>query len=1029
MRTVKQACVLQEKALDIHVSDQVEQLDQLINNEGTGEAFFERTYITEGMRILLSEGIARLAGKSNDSVFHLKQAMGGGKTHLLVAFGLLARNRDLRKLVIPDVRYIEDFESARVAAFNGRNSPREFFWGLIARQLGKADQFRVFWESGPRAPGEEDWLQLFSDNLPVLILLDEMPPYFNEYITRPIGQGTVADIVTRAFANLLTAASKKRNVCIVVSDLAAAYSAGSSLINRALEDARREIGRVERAIVPVDLSSNEVYEILRKRLFKSLPDLPEIDQVARRFRDVLQEGVDARVLQPGADAIADEVRATYPFHPRFKNIVALFKENEDYKQTRGLLELSSRLLRSVWNRPNDDVYLIGPQHFDLSDRDVRESLQNISRMSDVISRDIWDQGRGAHAQQIDAATGGDDAAQVASLLLVASLSTAVEAVKGLTEGELLECLATPGRDLGRFKEAFRQLAEQAWYLHHTPEGRYYFDRQENLTRMLQNIARDAPPPQIDALLRKRIEELFEPKRKAAYASLLIFPTLDDLANEVRKDRVLAVMTPAEATIDRVKSFFADLDRKNNMLVLTGQSTDLVRLDEAARNLYAARKGAERPGLSQAQRDEIEEKRAAYEQGLTITLQSLLDRLLVPRQRRDQPPSLVEHHVKWHSDQSKSFSGENDIETILTQPPAKLYLDVEKSFDTIRELAEDVLWPQGMVEARWQDIVARYESEPRMVWLPKGGLDSLKHIACNRGLWEDLKNGYVSKRPRKKKTSVAVVASEPDDAGKVRLRVTALDAGPTPRVHYAEDATVSTASDVLQDEELATTALRVEFLAVDPSGEHETGEPYIWKHPLKVQNQLDEAGLKRRVRLLVLPRYDVIRYTLDASDPRNGVLYEGPVEIPDTEQLMRVFVRAGSNERSVDFSFPQRGTATPNIDPERPAKLRAKKGNQSLGSRKEVYDALNLASERGFTFSDVVLTVSAGTMVAYATLTNIDCDAAYLEGILGALQSEAFGPDASIVMKFQGAAFARGQDLLEFADRARINLSSVDVQQQ
>ena len=34
--------------------------------------------------------------------------------------------------------------------------------------------------------------------------------------------------------------------------------------------------------------------------------------------------------------MADEISATYPFHPQFKNIVALFKENETYRQTRGL---------------------------------------------------------------------------------------------------------------------------------------------------------------------------------------------------------------------------------------------------------------------------------------------------------------------------------------------------------------------------------------------------------------------------------------------------------------------------------------------------------------------------------------------------------------------------------------------------------------------------------------------------------------------------------------------------------------------
>ncbi|MEZ6088206.1 MAG: DUF499 domain-containing protein [Pirellulaceae bacterium] len=62
----------------------------------------------------------------------------------------------------------------------------------------------------------------------------------------------------------------------------------------------------------------------------------------------------------------------YPFHPQLKNVIALFKENENFRQTRGLIELISRLLRSVWEREANDVFLIGPQHFDLSIKEVRE---------------------------------------------------------------------------------------------------------------------------------------------------------------------------------------------------------------------------------------------------------------------------------------------------------------------------------------------------------------------------------------------------------------------------------------------------------------------------------------------------------------------------------------------------------------------------------------------------------------------------------------------------------------------------------
>jgi hypothetical protein len=86
-----------------------------------------------------------------------------------------------------------------------------------------------------------------------------------------VGNGTVADIATRAFANLLTAAGKKKNVCVVVSDLAAAYDTGARLINRALEDARSELGRQERSITPVDLAATSTNFRRRGNCMKKPP--------------------------------------------------------------------------------------------------------------------------------------------------------------------------------------------------------------------------------------------------------------------------------------------------------------------------------------------------------------------------------------------------------------------------------------------------------------------------------------------------------------------------------------------------------------------------------------------------------------------------------------------------------------------------------------------------------------------------------------------------------------------------------------
>lgn len=153
MKTVRDACEVQPNALAIKLSDQIEQLDQIITAEGDGADFFEKTHITQGMQDLITEGTARLAGVSSQALFHLKQAMGGGKTHLLVGFGLLAKHPALRKKYCSDDLNAQGFKSASVVAFNGRNNPDHFFWGEIASQLKKGEQFKAFWDGWAESPG------------------------------------------------------------------------------------------------------------------------------------------------------------------------------------------------------------------------------------------------------------------------------------------------------------------------------------------------------------------------------------------------------------------------------------------------------------------------------------------------------------------------------------------------------------------------------------------------------------------------------------------------------------------------------------------------------------------------------------------------------------------------------------------------------------------------------------------------------------------------------------------------------------
>jgi len=1027
MKTVRDACTLEPTALSIKLSDQIEQLDQLIKDEGNGTTFFKKTFITQGMQDLISEGIARLAGASTQAIFHLKQAMGGGKTHLLVGFGLLARHPELRKTYCAGMPHASAFNSADIAAFNGRNSPDHFFWGEIANQLGKGEEFKSFWTSGPKAPDEKDWLKLLDGENPILILLDEMPPYFHYLDTQKVGNGTVADIATRAFSNLLTAALKKRNVCVVVSDLAASYDTGTKLINRALEDARSELGRQERNITPVDLAANEIYDILRKRLFKDLPDKAVIGDIAEAFGRKLEEATRSKTANRGAEAIADEIASTYPFHPRLKNLIALFKENEQFKQTRGLIELVSRLLRSVWNRQANDVFLIGPQHFDLSIPEVRDKLTEISGMRDVIAKDLWDAQQSAHAQIIDLQTGKEAATQIGALLLTSSLSTAVNAVKGLTCEEMVECLISPLREPSDFLAAFEELEKVAWYVHHTPEGRYYFDRQENLTKLLQSLAHDAPENQVDDLIRHRLREMFKASRKTSYEDVLPLPRLDEVADRVRKGRVLLIVSPdSKIPPDEVQKFFDGLSQKNNLCVLTGDRTAMGSVEKAARQFFAGQKADGRIPKGHPQRDDLERKQQGYEQDFNSTILALFHKVLFPIQRAGKSAQLASKVLDTTRDSKQPFNGEEQIEKTLTSNPLKLFLDVEKEFDAIRDKAQDLLWPENQDDARWSDVSDRYAEQAGMPWLPPKGLDTLKSIACNRGLWEDLGNGYVTKKPKKKRTSAQIIAeSEPDDNGRVRLRINPLNAGPAPRIHYAEDAAVSESSAQLKDQAYTTGALRVSILVCDPTAQYETGDPVTWSNKLVLRNELSEKEGKRSVELFVAPK-GTIRYSLDGSEPREGTPYMGPITISDDDILLRAFAVAAGIEGKKDFRFPAKGKKGVQIDEVKPARLVSRIGRK-LDSRGKTFEGLKQATQKSTTFEGIVLTVGQGNQVISIQVGEIAVDAVFIEALLNKVLDK-FTPDTLVTMTFRKAHFTSGHDLKDFAEKLGIELQTGDIEQ-
>ncbi len=244
LQTVKDACELHPMALDYAMSEQIENLSDVIERtEKEAGEFFEKNHITKGMELLLDQGLKRLAGRSDQAVFELKQAMGGGKTHSMIALGLLARNAELRKSVVPHIATAAPLDRAELVAINGRMGFEErFVWGEIATQLGKASQFSKFWKDGAKAPSEPDWIELIGES-PTLIMLDELPPYFDYAVTRVVGGGNLAQVTTYALSNLLSASLKLKQCCVVLSNLSGSYEGATKQLRQAIHNFEQEANR------------------------------------------------------------------------------------------------------------------------------------------------------------------------------------------------------------------------------------------------------------------------------------------------------------------------------------------------------------------------------------------------------------------------------------------------------------------------------------------------------------------------------------------------------------------------------------------------------------------------------------------------------------------------------------------------------------------------------------------------------------------------------------------------------------------
>jgi predicted AAA+ superfamily ATPase len=457
-------------------------LDTFLNDQVHGSDFFEENYFTAGMMTLVDRAFRHMSGNgAGSSVFVLSQAMGGGKTHSMISLGLLARDPELRKKILGGDNPAPNLGRCRVIGFNGRNTDAAGgICGSIASQLGKSEQFASYVSPLLSAPGPEAWKQLLGGD-PLVLFLDELPPYLAYAVAVPVGNADLGVVTTTALANLFVAVADMDNVCLVLSDLAGTnFTVGQSSLdaafNRAVQGISSESRRIAVPITPVNPNGDELYHILRKRLFETVASKSEIEKTAGAYRDALHEANNMNLTTTSPEALYERVVDSYPFHPDLRELVGKFKENDGFQQTRGVIRLMQMIVSDLWeSKKATSMDLIHPYDLDLNLDEIASEVRTINpSLSEAIAHDVA-HGGDAEVEQIDLANENPDASDAARLILIASLSTTPGAIQGLREYQLVDCLQRPGRDLSTFKaNVLDKLATRAWYLHNSADGRLFF---------------------------------------------------------------------------------------------------------------------------------------------------------------------------------------------------------------------------------------------------------------------------------------------------------------------------------------------------------------------------------------------------------------------------------------------------------------------------------------------------------------------------------------------------------------------------
>jgi hypothetical protein len=1020
MKTLHKAVEVRESVYNKKMKDEVLDLSDLRNENIDSERFFEETYITDNMETVFDTAMNKFRNKSGNSIIKLTQAMGGGKTHNMIALGLLAQKPELRKKIL-NGKYSDVEGEIRTIAVTGRESDMEFgTWGEIARQLNKKNFFKDYY-APLKAPGQTAWINLLESSTPTLILLDELPPYLNNAKTREYGDGTLLDIETTAIANLLNAINKKElsNVCLVISDLEATYEEESEIIQGVFTDLEGEVNRFSLNLEPVSSNTNDLYEILKTRMFEKLPTEDEINKVALGFKKSIKKAVEMGYTNETPGEIASAIRDTYPFHPSFKDLIDRFKENQGFQKTRGVIRLTKKMLKIIFKQSDKAIndYLINPYDIDLNNSEMANEIKSIkSEFTNAISHDIANNGHSV-AERLDNRTDSQDVQDVAKLILMSSLSKATDAIVGLSVYEIFAYLSKPNRDITKIRSGIEELQERAWYLYKN-HNKLLFRQTKNIVAEMQDEIKSLTRQQSKLFIKNLLENKFEPADKDCYQKLMSFPSIEEI--ELEKKKVTLIIAEPSGNSDGLKQvlkqFYNECEYKNRVMFITGQKNSMNTLLETAKKVKAINNIIER-----MKEDNISDRDSEMQQGLDLqdktanrlnsSLRETFTTIYYPRRDVLKNANLIMKFAQ------NDFNAEQEIRKTLGKE-MKFTRNIEPN--DLRKRFEKVIFTRDRMT--WNELVERTATNTRWLWHEPGALEDLKTDSLQKEIW--YKDGnYIDKTPPTKETSVNInKMGEIQENGSVMLQLSPINAD---EVYYEIGQKATKASKKVENlSAFEATELVYYFLAVDSSGVNDTGDPVRWENDIILQGK--ETTINGKDALILEASTDncKILYTTDGSAPKeNGGVYKEPIIIPENAKYIQaVAINEKYDITSDIFQYKVKNTK---VTVDKNKRVNITEPLRPSGT-KYTYEALNCLKETNATIGKAQLIINGKSgndfsitlMIDNMELKDMDKIEEELKNITNKFVQDKKHDLTAVLDKIQ---FKNGRDFLKWLEKNDFSL--------